>query len=280
MRRVFITLILGIAGAIVSPVCSADELPLWEAGFGITGLSMPDYRGSDEQRGYVFPLPYVVYRGEILRWDRKGIYGLLFESDRIQFNISADASVPSKSGRNEARAGMRDLDGTVQIGPSLEICLFKNCDADRIVQIRLPVRAVIATDFSRVYGAGFVANPQLNFDFRNIGPGGGWNFGFALGPLYATEKYHDFYYEVSPKDELPGIRPVYDARGGYSGFLLVSALSKRFEHVWFGAFARFDRLNGAVFDDSPLVKRKYSAMAGFGIAWVFGQSEILVNASP
>jgi outer membrane scaffolding protein for murein synthesis (MipA/OmpV family) len=279
MYRLFI-IFLGVACAVVFSAASADELPLWEAGFGITGLSMPDYRGSDEQRGYVFPLPYVVYRGEILRWDRKGIYGLLFESDRVQFNISADASIPLKSEKNAARAGMRDLDGAVQIGPSLEICLFKNCDADRIVQIRLPVRAVFATDFSRVYGSGFVVNPQLNFDYRNIGPGGGWNFGFALGPLYATEKYHDFYYEVSQKDELPDIRPVYDARGGYSGFLLVSALSKRFEHVWFGAFARFDRLNGAVFEDSPLVKRKYSAMAGFGIAWVFGESHSLVHASP
>jgi hypothetical protein len=204
----------------------------------------------------------------------------VFESDRIQLNISADASVPIRSGRNEARAGMRDLDGTVQIGPSLEICLFKNCDADRIVQVRLPVRAVIATDFSRVYGAGFVANPQLNFDFKNIGPGGGWNFGFALGPLFATERYHDFYYEVSPYDALPGIRPAYDARSGYSGLVLVSALSKRFEHFWFGAFGRYDYLDRAVFADSPLVRRSYSAMAGFGIAWVFGQSHTLVHASP
>ncbi|HEY6010706.1 MAG TPA: MipA/OmpV family protein, partial [Nitrospirota bacterium] len=279
MRRAFVIL-LGFLWLIDSSVASADELPLWEAGFGVTCLSMPDYRGSDAQRGYVFPMPYVVYRGEILRWDRKGIYGLLFESDRVQLNINADASVPVKSSRNDARAGMRDLDGTIQIGPSLEICLLKNCEADSIVQVRLPVRAVIATDFSRVYSAGFVVNPQLNFDFTNRGPGGGWNFGFALGPLYATERYHDFYYEVSPNDELPGIRPAYDARGGYSGFVLISALSKRFKHVWFGAFARYDRLDGAVFEDSPLVKKPYSAMAGFGIAWVFGQSEILVHASP
>jgi len=256
----------------------ADELPLWEAGMGFTGLSMPDYRGSNEQRGYVLPLPYVVYRGDILRWDRKGIYGLLFESDRAQLNISADANVPVKSDRNTARFGMPDLDATLQIGPSLEVCLFTNCDADRVVQFRLPVRAVIAANYSRAYGIGFVVNPQLNFDFKNIGPGGGWNFGFALGPLFATEQYHNFYYEVPPQYAVPGVRAAYDAKGGYSGSLLIFALSKRFEHVWFGAFGRYDQLDGAIFADSPLVKRKHSTMAGFGFAWVFGQSATLVKA--
>ena len=264
---------------LLSSIGGADELPLWEAGFGGTGLSMPDYRGSDEQRGYVFPMPYVVYRGDILRWDRKGMYGLLLESDRAQLNISVDAAVPAKSERNKARSGMRDLDATVQIGPSLEICLYTNCESDRVVQIRLPVRAVIATDFSRAYGIGFVANPQLNFDFKNLGPDRRWNFGFALGPLYATEQYHDFYYEVSSQYELAGVRPAYDAPGGYSGFVLVLAVSKRFDNVWFGAFGRYDRLDGAVFADSPLVRRSYSSMAGFGIAWVFGESHTMVHAA-
>jgi outer membrane protein len=261
-------------------LCGAEELPLWEAGLGFTGLSLPDYRGSDERHGYLWPLPYLVYRGDILRMDRKGMYGLLYHSQSLELNISLDGGVPVKSDRNTARRGMPNLDPTIQIGPSLEICLVRNCDADRAVQLRLPVRAGIASDFSRFTGIGFVTNPQLNFDFRNIGPGGGWNFGFAFGPLFATERFHDYYYQVSPQYAIPNIRPSYDARSGYSGTLLVLALSKRFDHVWFGAFARYDELAGAVFENSPLMKIRYSYMGGFGFAWVFGQSEILVQTAP
>ena len=45
------------------PRSFADELPRLELGIGATGISVPDYRGSSEQRSYVLPFPYVVYRG-------------------------------------------------------------------------------------------------------------------------------------------------------------------------------------------------------------------------
>jgi len=259
---------------------TADELPLWEAGFGFSGLSMPDYRGSSEQRSYLLPLPYMIYRGEILRSDRKGIYGQVFETDRVQLNISVDASVPVTSDRNAARSGMPDLDATGQIGPALEVCLVKNCEADSIVQFRLPIRAVVATDFSRAHGIGYIANPQLNFDFTKIGSGRGWNLGFAFGPLFATEQYHRYYYDVSQDYAISGVRSTYSARAGYSGSLILFAISKRFDRVWFGAYGRYDNLSNAVFADSPLVKTKHAYMAGIGFAWVFGESATLVQATP
>ena len=259
-------------------LCHADELPLWEAGAGFTGLSIPDYPGSDERRVYLLPLPYLVYRGDILRVDRKGMYGMLFESDRVELNISADLGVPVKSDTNRARTGMPDIDPVVQIGPLLEVCLFSRCDADTVVKFRLPVRAAVATDLSHYSGIGFVTNPQLNVDFNNVGSGRGWDLGFAFGPVFATEQYNDYYYQVSPQYAIPGVRPSYDATSGYSGTLLVIAATKRFDHLWFGAFARYDDLAGAVFADSPLIRTRHSIMAGFGFAWVFGQSSILVQA--
>jgi outer membrane protein len=267
--------------SILTSAALADELPLWEAGFGFTGLSLPDYRGSDEQRLYVFPLPYLVYRGEILRMDRKGLYGILFRSERLQMHLSADAGVPVKSDRNAARSGMPDLDPTLQIGPSLEICLSSQCDGNLVVQLHLPVRAVFATDFSYLSNVGFVANPQITFDFYDgVRDDRRRSFGLAFGPLYATRKFHEYYYEVSPQYAVLNVRPAYDAREGYSGTLIILTASKRFSTIWFGAFARYDNLSGAVFADSPLMRTKQSVMAGFGIAWVFGQSQILVNAPP
>lgn len=271
----------GFLLAITSPTISrAEELPLWEAGLGVAGLSLPDYRGSDQYRFYALPLPYLVYRGNLLRLDNKGITGLLFHSERVRFNISADASVPVKSTKDTARMGMPDLDPVVQIGPSIEISLYRDTNSERVVQFWIPVRAAIATDLSRWNDIGFVANPQLTFDFNNTGPGKGWNFGLAVGPLFATEAYHEYYYGVAPRYAVPGSRPAYDARAGYSGSMLILTVTKRFGHFWFGAFARYDELSGAVFANSPLMRTDQSVMAGLGLAWVFAESKTLVHASP
>jgi hypothetical protein len=101
----------------------------------------------------------------------------------------------------------------------------------------------------------------------------GWNFGFALGPLSPRQS-------TSTKESAAIRRPRRSSLcARYSGSLLVAALSRRFDRVWFGSFVRYDVLAGAVFENSPLVKTRRSVMAGFGLAWVFDQSPTLVHAS-
>ena len=254
----------------------AQEMPLWEIGAGLTGLSLPEYRGSDHQRFFLLPLPYLIYRGKLLRVDRRGINGILFESDRVKLNMSFDAGAPVRSSGNSIRTGMSDLDPTVQIGPSLEVCLVHDCTGDHALQFRLPIRAVYAVQLFRLHGIGFVTNPQLNYDLTNA-KNHAWNIGASIGPLFATEAYHDYYYEVAPQFTVPGSRPAYDARGGYSGTVALLALSKRFDRHWFGSFFRYDNLSGAVFENSPLVRTRHAFMVGFGIAWILDQSLTLVR---
>lgn len=262
-----------------SSTVSAEAKPLWELGFGFGGLTAPDYRGSDEQRAYLLPVPYIVYRGKVLRVDRSGIYGRLWRNERVKLDLSFDAGVPAKSDKNAARSGMPDLDPALEVGPSLEVCLWHRCDADRVLQLRIPLRAVFATDFSHVDSAGWVLHPHLNLDIKNLGPRGGWNFGAALGPLYASERNHDYYYQVDPVFATPE-RPIYDAPAGYSGARITLALSKHFNNFWFGSFARYDDLSGVRFEDSPLLRVRRSFMAGFGVSWFFAQSAILVHVTP
>lgn len=259
-----------------SSMAGAEEKPLWELGFGFSALAFPDYRGSDDSRAYLLPFPYIIYRGDIIKVDRSGVYSRLFETDRAHLDLSVDGSVPSDSSKNSARQGMPDLDATFEIGPALEAWLWRSCSGDCELQFRLPVRAVFSTDFSSIDARGISTHPNLNFDIKDIGPGGGWNFGVAAGPLYATERYHDYYYEVAPI-YATSTRPAYDARGGYSGSRLTLALSKRFKHIWVGAFARYDTLSGVKFEDSPLVRSNHSFMAGLSVAWVFAVSERQVN---
>ncbi len=275
MRRLFLSVLL--IGFIGQPVVGqTKELPLWEAGFGVAGLSIPDYRGSDERRGYVLPLPYLIYRGDIIGIDREGIHGDIFKSDRVKLDVSLAVGSPAKSDENKARAGMPDIDPTVEVGPSLKIRLKRNESRDRIWSLRLPLRVVFATDLSNFRQIGWVFSPHLNFEALNIGPGRGWNLGFAMGPLYATEKYHDYFYEVAPEFATP-TRPAFNARGGYSGGRITLSLSKRFPKFWVGVFARYDALSGAVFENSPLVKKNESFMFGGGVAWIFAKSKTKVQ---
>jgi outer membrane scaffolding protein for murein synthesis (MipA/OmpV family) len=45
-----------------------------------------------------------------------------------------------------------------------------------------------------------------------------------------------------------------------------------------GAYIRYDTLQGAAFEDSPLVKQRYYIAGGIGIAWMIGESARSVEA--
>jgi outer membrane scaffolding protein for murein synthesis (MipA/OmpV family) len=263
MRQILIPSLMVFC--LLMPGARAGDLPRWELGLGLAGLTIPDYRGSDEQRGYLLPLPYVQYRGERFQIDREGAHGKLISLERVRLELSVAAGPLARSDDNEARRDMPDIDPTVEIGPSLEIYLTR----DRAWQLQMPWRAVVATDLSHVEDIGWVFAPSLNYVTRN---NSGWGGGIAVGPLYASEKYHDYYYEVPPAFTT-ATRPAYDAPGGYSGSRLTFTASRRFPDFWVGAFARYDRLSGAAFEDSPLVKKNSSFMAGVGIAWVLAEAK-------
>jgi outer membrane scaffolding protein for murein synthesis (MipA/OmpV family) len=241
------------------------EKPLWEAGLGAGVLSFPDYRGSDQQRTYLLPIPYFVYHGERLKVDRRGIRGLIYESTRVDLDVSLDGAVPVDSHQNGVRAGMADLDPVFEIGPSLDLTLAEGEWGEAL--LRLPARATFATDLRTTRHLGWLFNPHLG-----LSGGREWQWGISLGPLYATEGYHDYYYEVEAADATAG-RPAYDATGGFSGTRLTFSLTRRFQELWFGAFLRYDDVSHAVFADSPLVREERAVMAGVSLAWVVARSE-------
>jgi outer membrane scaffolding protein for murein synthesis (MipA/OmpV family) len=255
----------------------AGEFPLWEAGAGIAVIDFPDYRGSDERQSYVLPIPYFVYRGEILKADREGLRGQFFKNNRLDLHLSLNGSVPVDSTDNAARRGMPDLDPTLEIGARLDLKLLRKPDRSIEVTLGLPVRTVIASDFSHSKNIGWVFEPQLNVDFRDVWPGEGWNLGLAAGPLYGDKRYHNYFYGVAPAFATLQ-RPAFTAAGGYAGSQILGAISKRFPSFWVGAFARWDMLSGAVFEASPLVRQKDSFAAGFAITWIFGRSQKMVEA--
>jgi outer membrane scaffolding protein for murein synthesis (MipA/OmpV family) len=253
----------------------AEPKPRWELGAGATGLRLPDYRGSDESRSYVFPFPFFVYRGKVLRADREGLRGVLLESERVELDLSLAGSLPVDSDKNRARQGMPDLDPVLEIGPKLNLTLWRDRPKDRRLDLRFAVRGVIATDLRHTQDAGYVLHPHLYYDFRPD-LGGKWDASAQLGPLYGSRRNHQYYYGVDPQFATPE-RPAYAAGGGYSGLAAAGSLRRRFRGFWVGAFARYDALQGAAFEASPLVKRSRSFAAGVAFAWVFAESKELVD---
>jgi outer membrane scaffolding protein for murein synthesis (MipA/OmpV family) len=259
------------------PVCHAESLPLWEVGIGAAGIRLPDYRGSDETGAYLLPAPYFVYRGEYLKADRNGLRGTLFDSDRVEVSLSANATLPVNSENNAARSGMDDLNPTVELGPTVSMNLWQSNDRRLKLDFRTPVRTSITLESSPKQ-IGWVFAPNLNLDIKDPAGFAGWNLGMLAGPLFSSRKYNDYFYSVSAADAT-ATRRAYSAPGGYSGSQFTMALSKRYARYWVGGFLRYDTLAGARFEDSPLVKKTNAVSAGFAITWVFGESSRMVNAS-
>jgi outer membrane scaffolding protein for murein synthesis (MipA/OmpV family) len=249
--------------------------PLWEAGAGFAGIDFPVYRGSNERKSYVLPVPYFVYNGEVLQVNRERVRGLIFKRDRIEMDLSVNGSVPARG--SAARQGMPDLDPTLELGPSLNFHLLYSEDKRNTFDIRMPLRAVLASNFSHVQHVGWLFQPQLNLDFRDINHNG-WNIGLVGGPIYSDKHYHGYFYNVAPQYATP-TRPAYTAPGGYAGNQFIFAINKRHDGYWTGAFMKWDNLNGAVFGDSPLVKSKEYFTIGFAVTWVFDKSDKLVEVN-
>lgn len=252
-----------------------QQVPLWEFGLGVGVLAFADYRGADTGEVYPLPVPYFIYRGRILRADRNGVRGRLFNREFVELNISLNATTPVRSTATPARRGMPNLKSTVEIGPSLDLHLWRAAEGRARLDLRLPLRTALTVS-STPDTIGFFFAPRVNIDLLDVAGHSGWNLGMLAGPLFADRRYHAYFYDVAPLYATPG-RPAYTARGGYSGSQALVSLSRRSPTYWVGLFARYDVLNGAAFADSPLVRSKGYWAAGVGIAWKIAQSSTMVN---
>jgi outer membrane scaffolding protein for murein synthesis (MipA/OmpV family) len=267
MRR---ALLAWAAAALPVAAAAEEPLPQWEFGVGATALHLPDYRGSNESRNYLYPLPYIVYRGDKVRVDRQGARAVLLERSRVELDFSVFGTLPVDSSKNRARQGMPDLDPTIEVGPQVNVSLLRSSDSR--LDLRFPVRAVVATDLRHSQGAGFTFYPHLFYGASPDWSGGRWTIGVNAGPLFASSDYHRYFYSVDPQFATPD-RPAFEAKGGYSGIAALGSISRRYGKTWVAAFARYDNLNGAVFENSPLVKQSNTFSVGVAFAWVFAESD-------
>jgi outer membrane scaffolding protein for murein synthesis (MipA/OmpV family) len=255
-----------LALALAAP--AGAEQPLWELGLGVAGLSVPHYRGSDQVHQWLLPVPFGVYRGDILRATRDGARAVLLETERVDFDISVSASPPTRSSDNDARSGMPDLDAAAEIGPNLKLKLARGAGWE--LQLQLPLRAVFTLG-SDMHGIGWTATPALDLDLEIRG----WDIAVRAEGLAATRDHHAYYYDVPPA-YATAERPAYSAPGGAAGWALRLGASRRFGLLWVGGFLSSDDVSGAAFEASPLVRQRRSLTAGLALSWVLLTSQTRV----
>lgn len=254
----------------------ADEEPLLEIGVGAGAIAFEDYRGSGTTHAYPVPVPYLLYHGKLLRSDRDGVRGTLFDQDWVELNMSGDLTTPVR--KNRERSGMPDLNSTLALGPSLDFHLLHSSDSNFKLDLRLPLHAAFTVQAAPKY-IGWTVTPRLALDLTDPLGFTGWHAGFLAGPLFADRRYHGYFYTVA-EQYATASRPAYQAVGGYAGTQAIAALSKRFPRFWIGAYARADSLSRAAFADSPLVERNSYWSAGIGFAWIVHTSAQMVEVSP
>lgn len=263
---------------VTNTVPAAAGPPRWEVGVVGMGARLPLYRGSDEFKTYAFPLPYGVYRGDIVQADREGVRGLFYRGRWVETDLSFNGN-PPVSDDARAREGMPDLDPLVEAGPAVRVVLYrgKRLSFLHVEWVARGVASIDPGDLGTRYegsrtavslGAGSFA-PQ---------PGGPWLVGGRTGIDFADREYHRYFYDVTEEQALPD-RPAFQSSGGYGGGYISGFVLRRLtEHLSAAAYARWDHIDGAAYEDSPLVKTKDNYVVGAAVTWKLAESKNRVGA--
>ena len=237
----------------------------WEVGFGIGGITLPHYPGSDESLELILPVPYGSYKDDKTRLDRDGLRYDLFGIDNLDLSLSFGVGFPIDSEDNQAREGMEDLKPILEVGPSLKYWLFKNKESR--LSLELPVRSAIAFDNFSTSNQGFAGDLKLNYE-KKIN---NWTLSAFYRVLFADRKYHSQYYDVE-QQFVTAERGFYQSRKGLSGTAFGLTARLRFDDYYFGVYSRYENLSNAANHDSPLLRTDHNLYFSAVFSWVFATS--------
>lgn len=276
MRFRGIAVVICLGAAVAVGTARAEEKPLFELGIAGGGGYLPDYPAADENHVNGIALPYIVYRGKFLRAGDKGLVrGRLIHRKDVEFDVSLSGSFKADSDNNDARRGMPDLDYLVEIGPRLQWTVARAAKWAKI-DLELPVRAVFSADFVEVDYRGVRFAPQIAYQHERF-LGLPLELKLGLGADFATEKLHDYFYQV-PTQFVTASRPAFDADGGYLGSRLQLLLKYRVGSrltLLGGGLVSFH--GGAANEDSPLFRDDVNYGVGLGLVYSFYQSTRTVD---
>jgi outer membrane scaffolding protein for murein synthesis (MipA/OmpV family) len=275
---VLVVAITCLCGAVESrgeSVAGPEKLPLYEYGLVGVAARIPHYIGSDESTFYAFPLPYIIYRGEFLQANRDGVRTIFWHTKKFELDISLSGNPPASD--DKAREGMADLDGIGEIGPALNYYFYDFGERDAFL-LQANVRAAFAIGFDDgvdIVHEGYVSDLSLIYKNSHLFSNQRIRFHASTGIRFGDAVMHEYFYGVSPKDATPD-RQRYEASGGYGGFQVSGSIVKELSPDYsISGYARWNNIDGAVFEDSPLVRTHNNLMVGALFIWKIGVSEEL-----
>jgi outer membrane scaffolding protein for murein synthesis (MipA/OmpV family) len=265
----------------LQPSAQEARRPLLEAGVFVGGGLLPGYPATDRSDPRAVALPWVIYRGEILRSDERGLRGRMFRSGDLELTLNANGALGSQSDGDGVRGGMADLDPMGELGPSLRWVAWRDTARLRQIVLETPVRAAFTTDFTRIRHRGFIFAPEIAYERSALG-GPGARARIGIGPVFASGGLMDYWYRVKPAEARPG-RATYDAAGGYLGLRL--QFSYRLpvtDRIWLTAGGRVENFSGATNADSPLFRSEINAtlIGGVSILLYRSAANVASGAEP
>ena len=258
----------GFLGVLLTAQAQDRGLPLWEIGAVGGVVSMPAYPASTERSSRALILPYVIYRGEVIRAERSSLSARMLRSQDYEFDIGFAASLPANSSDIAARSGMPDLGVLIEFGPRLKMTLARPAPGSR-VRLELPVRAVLELK-DGVHAQGVSFEPELVYEIRDFSAG--WSLSANTSLVWGDRRLNNYFYGVAPQFATVG-RSAYEAQAGLvSTRFGLSTFKDITPDVRVYGFVRYERYDGAANRDSPLFLQSSGTSAGIGVTWTLGRS--------
>lgn len=259
----------------LSPSLTKKQIPLFEYGFFIGGLTMADYPASNEVRFRSVPLPVIRYHGDLFRADdQDGTRFRLINTYHLDFDLSFGGSFPTDTGNNQARFGMPELDWTGEVGPRLLYYFYRD-KSNAQVRFGLPIRTTFSTDFVRIQSVGYVVAPTFQIDKYNFLTES-LSLYFNITWTYIDKNQARYFYQIDPIYS-NSTRASYDAKAGPLSYDLDFALKYRWDKKTLLLATRYTDFSGSTNNQSYLHRTSVNWSTFVGFSWILGQSEEMVE---
>lgn len=247
--------------------------PLWEAGAFTLGFHGPIYPAAQDTHNKFLAVPYVIYRGDVLRiGDGSIVKAVAIEKETFKFDVSLGAAFSANSDDSDIREDMPDLDFLFEIGPQASFLINNTRDSE--AWFNLHFRSVFSTDFSSMDQRGYVFEPEISFEYSDLFFDRS-RFFMSFSSFYATDKTHQYFYQVDQQYATQQ-RQAYQADAGYMGSKLQIANRVKVRDdltVFFGVNVGI--WDNAKNDRSPLFEEDFTYAFALGIRWTLFESDTL-----
>jgi hypothetical protein len=259
------------------PVQTTDDdpaPPLWTVGLFTVAGDHPVYPGADHRIQSAAVVPFVTYRGPLLRIEGGAAGVRAVRTPRYELSLSGTASFGSAGADVRARQGMPAVGTLAELGPGLRVRLGDlEDDTPRTRWIlELPLRGVFDVDRDLRY-VGLSFEPQLNASLRLPDGWQAWSVSLRAGALIANRQLNQLFYGVAPAYATPS-RPAYAAQPGWIASRLGGSLSRQLAPGLRASFLLgLESVAGAANEGSPLVKRRWDHSVGVSLVWTAYRSD-------